>query len=141
LRDSSTVRLYEILVRLTYEIFVQLGWGCQAFRAGRTKITYSGAVAVLHHPDVEEIELVDVLAALGHPVRLAIARALASGEERFCGEIIPDVPKSSMTHHWRTLRESGVIRQRKSGRKLYLTLRREDLESRFPGLVDLVLNG
>ncbi|MFC7588102.1 ArsR/SmtB family transcription factor [Nonomuraea antimicrobica] len=97
-------------------------------------------MAVLHHPDTQEIELVDVLAALGHPVRLDIAQALASGEERFCGEIMPDVPKSSMTHHWRALRESGVIRQRRAGRKLYLTLRRDDLETRFPGLLDIILN-
>ncbi|MEV7007086.1 helix-turn-helix domain-containing protein [Streptosporangium sp. NPDC051022] len=97
-------------------------------------------MAELHHPDAEKIELVDVLAALGHPIRLGIARALASGEERFCGEISPDVPKSSMTSHWRILRESGVIRQRRAGRKLYLTLRRGELESRFPGLLDVVLD-
>ncbi|MER5319384.1 ArsR/SmtB family transcription factor [Streptosporangium roseum] len=97
-------------------------------------------MTVLHHPATEEIKLVDVLAALGHPVRLEIARALAGGEERFCGEFMPDVPKSSMTHHWRALRESGVIRQRRSGRKLYLRLRRDDLEARFPGLLDIVLH-
>ncbi|WTX00181.1 helix-turn-helix domain-containing protein [Streptomycetaceae bacterium NBC_01309] len=96
-------------------------------------------MAVLHHPAADDIELVDVLAALGHPVRLEIAQALASGEERFCGEFMPDVPKSSMTHHWRALRESGVIHQRRSGRKLYLRLRRDDLENRFPGLLDVVL--
>ncbi|MGW1989159.1 ArsR/SmtB family transcription factor [Embleya sp. NPDC001921] len=96
-------------------------------------------MAVLHHPAADEIELVDVLAALGHPVRLEIAQALASGEERFCGEFMPDVPKSSMTHHWRALRESGVIHQRRSGRKLYLRLRRDDLENRFPGLLHVVL--
>jgi DNA-binding transcriptional ArsR family regulator len=96
-------------------------------------------MAVLHHPDVEDLRLVDVLAALGHPVRLEITRALASGEERFCGEVMPDIPKSSMTHHWRALRESGVIRQRRAGRRLYLTLRRDDLESRFPGLLDIAL--
>ncbi|WP_067973382.1 ArsR/SmtB family transcription factor [Nocardiopsis trehalosi] len=96
-------------------------------------------MAVLHHPDVEDLRLVDVLAALGHPLRLEITRALASGEERFCGEVMPDIPKSSMTHHWRALRESGVIRQRRAGRRLYLTLRRDDLESRFPGLLDIAL--
>lgn len=98
-------------------------------------------MVVLHHPDVSEIELVDVLAALGHPVRMDIVRALSSGEERFCGEVLPGVPKSSKTHHWRALRESGVIRQRRDGRKLYLRLRRDDLDARFPGLVDLVLAG
>ncbi|MFE0424078.1 ArsR/SmtB family transcription factor [Streptomyces sp. NPDC058953] len=93
----------------------------------------------LPHPEAADIRLVDVLAALGHPVRLEAARALASGEERFCGEILRDVPKSSMTHHWRTLRESGVIHQRRDGRKFFLTLRRDDLDARFPGLLDLVL--
>ncbi|MEU3597227.1 helix-turn-helix domain-containing protein [Streptomyces sp. NPDC006798] len=93
----------------------------------------------LHHPEAEDIHLVDVLAALGHPIRLEAARTLASGEERFCGEILCDVPKSSMTHHWRVLRESGVIRQRRDGRKFFLTLRRDDLDTRFPGLLDLVL--
>ncbi|MEW1546605.1 MULTISPECIES: ArsR/SmtB family transcription factor [Streptomyces] len=92
----------------------------------------------LHHPEAADIRLVEVLAALGHPVRLKVARALASGEERYCGEIVTGVPRSSMTHHWRTLRESGVIRQRPDGRKLYLTLRRADLDARFPGLLDLV---
>ncbi|MFI1912707.1 ArsR/SmtB family transcription factor [Nocardia sp. NPDC020380] len=78
-----------------------------------------------------------MLAALGHPIRLEIVHALASGDERFCGEILPAEPKSSMTHQWRALREAGVIRQRRDGRKFYLTLRRADLDARFPGLLDL----
>ncbi|WP_333767813.1 ArsR/SmtB family transcription factor [Streptomyces sp. IBSBF 2435] len=93
----------------------------------------------MHHPDADRIELVHVLAALGHPVRLEIVRALAPGEEAFCGAILPGVPKSSLTHHWRALRESGVIHQRPAGRRLYLRLRREDLDGRFPCLLDLVL--
>ncbi|WP_330358854.1 helix-turn-helix domain-containing protein [Streptomyces chartreusis] len=96
-------------------------------------------MAALHHPDAQKIELVDVLAALGHSVRIRIVRALVSGSEIYCGEILPDLPRSSLTHHWRVLRESGVIRQRPEGRKLYLTLRRDDLDLRFPGLVDIVL--
>lgn len=91
----------------------------------------------LLHPARDQIDLVDVLAALGHPVRAEIVRRLASGEERFCGSVLPDVPKSTLTHHWRVLRESGVIRQRPEGRKLYITLRRDDLDARFPGLLDL----
>ncbi|MEV0248560.1 helix-turn-helix domain-containing protein [Nocardia sp. NPDC050712] len=94
-------------------------------------------MADLYHPDAAAIRLVDVLAALGHPVRLEIIHALAGGEERFCGEILPAAPKSSLTHHWRALREAGVINQRRVGRKFYLTLRRADLDTRFPGLLDL----
>lgn len=94
-------------------------------------------MADLYHPEAAAIRLIDVLAALGHPVRMAAVHALAGGEERFCGEILPDEPKSSLTHHWRALREAGVIHQRRVGRKFYLTLRRTDLDARFPGLLDL----
>ncbi|MEU3777285.1 helix-turn-helix domain-containing protein [Streptomyces sp. NPDC032472] len=97
------------------------------------------AAAELTHPDADRLELAEVLAALGHPVRLEIVRKLASGAESYCGEVVPDLPRSSVTHHLKTLRESGVICQRPQGRKLYLTLRRDDLERRFPGLLELVL--
>ncbi|MFD7629840.1 ArsR/SmtB family transcription factor [Streptomyces sp. NPDC059851] len=96
------------------------------------------AAAELTHPDADSLELAEVLAALGHPVRLEIVRKLSSGEEAYCGEVVPDLPRSSVTHHLKTLRESGVIRQRPQGRRLYLALRREDLERRFPGLLALV---
>ncbi|MGI5445087.1 ArsR/SmtB family transcription factor [Streptomyces sp. CA-243310] len=91
------------------------------------------------HPDVDRLELVEVLAALGHPVRMEIVRRLASGSEAFCGEVVPDLPRSSVTHHLKTLYESGVITRRPAGRRLYLALRRDDLELRFPGLLALVL--
>ncbi|WP_194818726.1 helix-turn-helix transcriptional regulator [Nocardia sp. XZ_19_385] len=97
-------------------------------------------MADLYHPDPAAIRLVDVLAALGHPVRMEIVHALAGGEERFCGEILPTAPKSSLTHHWRALREAGIIHQRRVGRKFYLTLRRADLDARFPGLLDLAFS-
>jgi len=99
-------------------------------------------MAVPHpHPETADIQLVDVLAALGHPVRLEVMRALVGGEERFCGEVATGVPRSSMTHHWRILRESGVLRQRPDGRRLYLSLRRADIDARFPGLLDAVFAG
>ncbi|MFG2991454.1 ArsR/SmtB family transcription factor [Streptomyces sp. NPDC048257] len=91
------------------------------------------------HPAADRIELVEVLAALGHPVRLEIVRKLATSREAFCGEVVPDLPRSSVTHHLKTLRESGVICQRPQGRKLYLALRRDDLERSFPGLLQIVL--
>ena len=82
-----------------------------------------------------------VLAALDHPVRLRVVRELAVNEEMTCGEILPDVAKSSASHHWRVLREGGVVEQRREGRNLYLHLRRADLDSRFPGLLDAVIRG
>jgi DNA-binding transcriptional ArsR family regulator len=100
------------------------------------------AAEELHHPDAARIELVDVLAALGHPARLEIVRALVAsgpGADVFCGEVVPDLPRSSVTHHLRTLREAGVICQRREGRKLFLTLRRDDLDRLFPGLIAMVV--
>ncbi|WP_225726532.1 MULTISPECIES: helix-turn-helix transcriptional regulator [unclassified Nocardia] len=96
----------------------------------------------LPHPDRAQLQLADVLAALGHPLRLRIVRALATGEERSCGTVLPDgasVPKSSASHHWRILREGGVVRQRRDGRYLMVSLRRDDLAARFPGLLDVVV--
>lgn len=79
------------------------------------------------HPDREALRIEAVLAALDHPVRLRVVRELAANEEMTCGEVLPDVAKSSASHHWRVLREGGVVEQRREGRHLYLHLRRADL--------------
>lgn len=93
------------------------------------------------HPSVDQLQIDTVLASLGHPIRLAILRALAAGDENglVCGTIDIGVTKATATHHWRMLREAGVIRQWQVGRNHFVALRREDLESRFPGLVDIVV--
>jgi DNA-binding transcriptional ArsR family regulator len=94
-----------------------------------------------HAPTTDQIELDEVLNALGHPIRLAVVEVLAKGGEHACGSILgdPTVSKSTLTHHWRVLRDSGVINQRPSGRENLLSLRRDDLNSRFPGLIDAVI--
>ncbi|MGZ4201593.1 MAG: ArsR/SmtB family transcription factor [Thermoleophilaceae bacterium] len=92
-------------------------------------------------PRREDIQLVDVLHALSDPVRLEIVRELAEGDqERPCGGFDVSVTKSTLTHHFRVLRESGLIVQRHTGTSKLTTLRRNDLEARFPGLVDAVLS-
>ncbi|WP_411101294.1 ArsR/SmtB family transcription factor [Streptomyces sp. cmx-4-9] len=97
------------------------------------------AAAELHHPDADRIDLTEVLAALGHPVRMEIVRTLAGAPTEFsCALVAQGLPRSTVTHHLRTLREAGVIRQSPAGRKLHLVLRRQDLERRFPGLLSLV---
>lgn len=95
----------------------------------------------LYHPSVDQLQIDTVLASLGHPIRLAIVRALAQGGEDglACGTIDIGVTKATATHHWRALREAGVIRQWQVGRNHFVALRREDLESRFPGLVEIVV--
>lgn len=91
------------------------------------------------HPNRDQMSLDRVLAALGHPIRLEIVRALAAQGETYCGAVDTGAPPSTMTGHWRTLRESGVIHQRAEGRRHYMTLRHADLEALWPGLLQTVL--
>ena len=96
---------------------------------------------VLHHPDRDEIDLAGVLHAFSDPQRLQIVRELArDSAPRPCGTIELGVTKSTMTHHFRVLREAGVIRQERAGTTKLTALRREDLDARFPGLLDAVLS-
>lgn len=90
-------------------------------------------------PELDQIELPTVLHALSDPVRLQIVAGLAAGEELSCGSFDLPVTKSTCTHHFRVLRQAGVIRQRVQGTTRLNSLRRDELEVRFPGLVDAVL--
>jgi DNA-binding transcriptional ArsR family regulator len=95
----------------------------------------------IHHPDKNEIELASVMHALSDPHRLEIVRRLGDDSEpRACGSFGFDISKSTLTHHFRTLREAGVIRQERQGTTKMTELRREDLDARFPGLLDAVLS-
>ncbi|HEV2975311.1 MAG TPA: helix-turn-helix domain-containing protein [Solirubrobacteraceae bacterium] len=94
----------------------------------------------LYHPQTDELELAGVLHALSDPQRLRIVRELvADPEPRPCGTLELDVSKSTRTHHFRVLREAGVVRQEALGTSRFTSLRREDLDERFPGLLDAVL--
>jgi DNA-binding transcriptional ArsR family regulator len=99
----------------------------------------ASAAEALCHPGRDEIELPAVLHALSDPMRLRIVAALARGEERTCGSFELPVVKSTCTHHFRVLREAGVIHQRLHGTTRMNSLRRADLDMRFPGLVEAVL--
>ena len=104
------------------------------------KATEEKRVGKIPHPAREEIELSAVLHALSDPVRLKMVAYLAgSGKERTCGSFDVPVSKSTCTHHFRVLREAGLIHQRKQGTARLNTLRRDDLEARFPGLLATVL--
>jgi len=94
----------------------------------------------LLHPSREELEIAKVLHAFSDPQRLCIVRGLAGDcAPRRCGSFDLDVTKSTLTHHFRVLREAGVIEQREEGTARLNSLRREDLDARFPGLLDAVL--
>nr|WP_098008888.1 metalloregulator ArsR/SmtB family transcription factor [Streptomyces sp. sk226] len=94
------------------------------------------------HPRPEEIRLEAVLHALADPVRLRIARELADGhEDMACIAFDLPVSKSTSTHHFKVLREAGVIRQHYDGTSRMSRLREDDLEALFPGLLAAVLEG
>jgi DNA-binding transcriptional ArsR family regulator len=93
-------------------------------------------------PDPDTVDGITVLQALSDPVRLEIVRQLAgcdgSGELQ-CGEIQVPVKKSTASHHYKTLVETGIIAEREAGRCKFFQLRRAELDQRFPGLIDSVL--
>jgi DNA-binding transcriptional ArsR family regulator len=91
------------------------------------------------HPELDEIELAAVLHALSDPVRLRIVAGLARADDRSCGSFELPVTKSTCTHHFKVLREAGIIRQRQAGTARLNTLRREELDARFPGLLATIL--
>jgi len=97
------------------------------------------ATETIQHPRRDELELAAVLHALSDPVRLRIVVALATGDELTCGAIELPVTKSTCTHHFRVLREAGVIRQRAAATTRVNTLRRDDLDARFPGVLASIL--
>lgn len=96
---------------------------------------------LLPEPTRAELRLETVLAALSDPLRLSIVRAYyldSGGVPQACGWFEIDRPKSTRTHHWRVLREAGLIRQWQHGLERRNVVRVEDLEARFPGLLNLV---
>lgn len=93
----------------------------------------------LHHPRIDEVTLPEVLHALSDPVRLQIVRTLAERDEQSCSSVESSVSKSTLSHHFKVLREAGVTHTRVNGTHRYVSLRRGDLDERFPGLIGSVL--
>nr|WP_234313676.1 helix-turn-helix domain-containing protein [Streptomyces sp. NBRC 109706] len=92
-----------------------------------------------HHPDLNEVALTTVLAALSDPLRLGLVRLLSDGVERQWGELDAPVANSTLSHHLKVLRSSGVTRTREEGTRCYVHLRADELEERFPGLLESLL--
>jgi DNA-binding transcriptional ArsR family regulator len=96
----------------------------------------------LVHPARGELVFARVMGALSDPVRLGVVARLAEVEpdgELACGTIITPVSKSTQSAHFKILREAGVIHQRDQGTRRLNQLRRDDLDARFPGLLDLAI--
>jgi len=91
------------------------------------------------HPDIDEVRLTDVMAALSDPIRIGLVRVLSDGVERGWGELRAPVAKSTLSHHLRVLRAAGITWTREEGTRCFVRLRRDDLESRYPQLLEAVL--
>jgi DNA-binding transcriptional ArsR family regulator len=93
------------------------------------------------HPPTEALDLATIMRALGDPARLEIVRLLSDGQSRLCGEIYETIgmPNSTGSYHLRTLREAGVTRARAAGTQRHISLRVQDLNARFPGLIDVLV--
>lgn len=93
------------------------------------------------HPTREDITLCGVLHALSDPVRLSVVCSLMAcpDGDRPCSSFDVPVHKSTMSHHLRVLRESGVLRMRPEGTQNRLSLRCDDLNALFPGLMECIL--
>ena len=92
-------------------------------------------------PELATVDVLTVLQALSDPVRLEIVRQLAGSDETglMCGQIVLRVSKSTGSHHLKTLHLAGVTAERQQGVCKYISLRRAELDARFPGLLDSVL--
>jgi DNA-binding transcriptional ArsR family regulator len=95
-------------------------------------------------PAAADFQLPRILAALADRHRLATVRYVARNGESWCARVMEgadlEMSKSTFSHHLRILREAGVVAKRHEGTRSYMCLRKEDLDARFPGLLDSILN-
>lgn len=104
-------------------------------------VTKSSRKERIHHPEVGSLDLATVMRALGDPLRIELVRVVDAEGEILCTDLYDrlGLPASTGSYIHRQLREAGVTRARAVGTKRMISLRRDDLESRFPGLLDLIL--
>lgn len=93
----------------------------------------------LYHPNREEIRFSSVLYALSDQIRLQIVNDLLICGEQSCGALNIQIAKSTLSHHFKVLRESGVMYTRIEGTQRFISIRTEDLNKRFPGLLNAIL--
>jgi DNA-binding transcriptional ArsR family regulator len=94
------------------------------------------------HPSKDDITLPGLLGALSDPMRLNIMKILLSEQGcKSCSEATPcpDMAKSTLSHHFRILREAGLIRTTKQGVENRNTVRLDDINERFPGVLEAIL--
>ncbi len=93
----------------------------------------------LFHPNIDQLNLPTILNALGDPIRLNIIKNLANKSEATCACCNNNLPKSALSYHFKVLRESGLIKVRIEGKQRFLSIRYDELEERFPGLLYAIM--
>jgi DNA-binding transcriptional ArsR family regulator len=99
----------------------------------------------LFHPSIEDITVEAILHALSDPVRVAIFADIAgSGCSQNCSTFVNvserPIPKSTLSQHFKALREAGLIRSERRGVEMRNTSRCLEMEKRFPGLISSIVN-
>lgn len=95
---------------------------------------------VYDHPELSQITLPTVMQALSDPCRIAIVRELLVRDRALaCNEVPLEVSKATRSHHFEVLRDAGLISTKVEGTKCMTSLRRQEIDERFPGLMDLVM--
>ena len=110
--------------------------------SGAADAIKSEVMKQLFHPEIEDVLPADVFAALGDPIRLGILVSLADCDEidkARCGAFTELASPSLLSYHFAKLREAGITRSRAEGTVRFLSIRREDFNRRFPGLLDSVI--
>src|SRR6202162_2356967 len=102
-------------------------------------------VRPLFHPSLEDITVEGILHALSDPVRAAIYADIVSQEcSQNCSMFLTvsdkAIPKSTLSQHFRALREAGLIRGERRGVEMHNTSRCAEIEERFPGLLRAIIN-
>jgi DNA-binding transcriptional ArsR family regulator len=99
----------------------------------------------LFHPAIEDVTVESILHALSDPVRVAIYADIVGSDCSYnCSNFLKvsekKIPKSTLSQHFKALREAGLIRGERRGVEMYNTSRRAEIENRFPGLIAAIVN-
>jgi DNA-binding transcriptional ArsR family regulator len=99
----------------------------------------------LVHPSLDDVTVEGILHALSDPVRVAIFAEIAGSDcsqncSRFLQVSEKAIPKSTLSQHFKALREAGLIRSERRGVELRITSRCPEIEQRFPGLIRAIVN-
>jgi DNA-binding transcriptional ArsR family regulator len=106
----------------------------------RYQRNHGGVVKKLSHPEKKDLDLCKILDALSDPLRLAIVRQIWEQGECKCCSFTEPKAKSTRSHHFKVLRESGIIMTRITGTEFGLSIRKDEIDERFPGLLDSIFS-